>query len=99
MNKNFQILILVSFMSFNVYAEKWIYVDENIYVDTDSRERKGDLATLRYKLNGNLSYVEIDCKNKIYLKPAQKKDDRVEKDSIMGIILNIACAKWYEVWK
>ena len=77
-------------------AENWVSVGDNIYVDVSTQERNGDIGFVYAKINGERSKAEFDCKNGILIK---LPDLDVSKHMSLVKTMNIACKKWFEVWK
>lgn len=82
-----------------VHAGKWIGVGDGLYVDEDSRARKGDIGSVFVRGPDNSSgLIEFDCKGRVVISPdsvAKQFDD----DSPLGRIYATACKKWFEIWK
>jgi hypothetical protein len=94
------LLIFIStFLSFSALAEKWVAVGGDIYIDTDSKSRNGDLAKITVKVGRVEGTSEVDCINFKFIYPPSWGEDKVPKGSPLGEVITTACNRWYEVWK
>jgi len=98
------ILLLVIFSLYGnsnlVCAKNWVGIkDSDLYVDTDSKQRSGDLVTIDIKvLSGKESYVEFDCK-KGTANTRIEGVMEVKKIPALQKIYDIACKRSWEIWK
>jgi hypothetical protein len=93
---NLTIFLLLITMNSAAYAEKWVSIGSNMYVDSTSKNRNGDLASLTLKFEGENQFLEFDCVNK---KLVQHPKLIIEANSPFDRALKIACSKWYEFTK
>ena len=94
-------IALYAVSSISAHAEKWVGIGEGWYVDTDHKERKGDLARVFVRSpDGRLDFITFDCKTRTAIEPASWNNGKsFSDDSTMGKMFSAACKKWYEVWK
>lgn len=93
------LILIVALLCLSASAEKWVAVDGDMYIDTDSKKRNGDLAKISVKIGGGQITSEVDCKNFKFVYPPTWGELKVQKGSPLGDIITTACAKWYEGWK
>lgn len=97
------------FLSTASQAEKWVNVgngknDIAVYADADSVIRKGDLASLKVREGDPKSKVEsidYDCPNRLVVGSYGLRDpiDKYTQFSIVKTTFDLACKRWFEVWK
>jgi hypothetical protein len=89
---NFLGLVTLS-LSFNCQAEKWVHIENDFYMDVDSKIVEGDLTSIRMKTpKHGPSWVTFDCKRKLLL---TDKGTITPKEQY----LITACKKSWEIWK
>lgn len=98
------------------HAEKWINagtvepVNQDIYADTDSAVRTGDLAKIKFKAlaDQKVDAASFDCVKNILFAPTGEQFSTMKpisgKDIVWPVSLTqklqgLACKRWYEVWK
>jgi hypothetical protein len=82
----------------SAYSENWKSVGEGFYVDLDSSKRRGDIGTVNTQVKGEHSDANFDCKNRLYIR-RNGEAISVDKWYVLAEMLEIACTRWYEVWK
>lgn len=97
-------------------AEKWVNVgtvepvNQDIYADTDSATRTGDLAKIRFKslVDPKVDEASFDCVKNILFAPTGEQFSTLKPISGKGItwpvsltqkLQGLACKRWFEVWK
>lgn len=103
--KNF-IKLLFVVLSFTVLAdmaaaENWVYSKlGDIYFDTDSIRRSGDISYITGRADGRDIGYGIDCKRDAWLNGSEvislENKDQYPRPQAASIM---ACKKWYEIWK
>lgn len=94
----------------NSYAEDWVLIEEstvaengqdlraNLYADKDSVKRKGDVSSIRTRINSRTGFVtaEFDCNKKQLLGIASAKD--VDEGTTNQKLFDIACKPAWKFW-
>ncbi len=117
-------LILSSILfcaSFNVFAEKWVfagnikptnannYTDTELYADTDSAKRTGDLGKIKAKtlVNSKIEEFTFDCLKNTLIGPRGEQVNiytdivgpNVTWPTLLTVKLkNLACSQWFNSW-
>lgn len=97
--RTFKIIVLLGAALSTLSAcskENWTSVGNDFYIDTTSAKRSGDIGAVTIKYGQETGWYEFDCQTRKILK---MPDVQVDTDSPMGKASNIACSKWFEVWK
>ena len=92
------IVLSLILLSINCHAEKWVHVDNDFYIDTDSKKSNGDLTDILIKTSSTPSgWITFDCKRKIFF--TDKGAVEITKNSFQEKVLIAVCKKPWEVWK
>ncbi|CAN5189143.1 hypothetical protein BH11PSE11_BH11PSE11_19890 [soil metagenome] len=107
MNKLWIVLALVAA---NAHAENWIEVglDEMgsaVYADPDSVKRDGDIGTIKIRVGDDPSKQRemvqtYNCPARLATNGSLllQVDDQTSKPAVLKTF-NMACKKWWEIWK
>jgi hypothetical protein len=87
-------LVLISITA--CAKENWVGVGGGFYVDSSSAKRTGDIGAVTIKYKSAVEWVEFDCINK---RQVDDPNMEIHKNSPYAGAINIACSRWFEVWK
>lgn len=76
--------------------ENWVSIGANMYVDSASTKRNGDIGQINIKFSGTISPLEFDCVNK---KSIDYPDTELDENHPLTEAMKISCKRWFEVWK
>lgn len=98
--KKYYIMPLLILISMACHAENWKKISP-FYFDLDSRERKGDVASMTAKENmaGAKFTIYFDCANKEFYAYGWKKSIPFDLNPETAEFSNIACKRSWRIWK